>query len=278
MPAVYTVTLSKLFSSNVPEVYLRQTLDKTRQSLESLIRPGTLVDVDYGFIQTIARADGEIRTNKRYCDTLQKGEMHKRRLAVVVRAKRGIVQVAPVTSQQPAPADKTCFQLSKPLLTQLAQWGASGKDSWVLTGMIESISTSRILPPVTAFKKSGQSRHGRNPNYSLRLSALEAADMKICLGHSVGIGDYQQTKVRLAEAQQNLSVLPSLTAELATLKASLAVMADENRQLRLVEEVAQGWCKQMGANTLEDEVSELKAYYEELNAQALPPANNAAAP
>lgn len=275
VPAVYTVTLSKLFSSNVPEVYLRQTLDKTRQSLESLIRPGTLVDVDYGFIQIIAREDGEMRTNKRYCDTLQKGEMHKRRLAVVVRAKRGIVQVAPVTSQAPAAADKTCFQLSKSILIQLAQWGTSGKDSWVLTGMIESISISRILPPVTAFKKAGQTRHGRNPNYSLRLTAQETADMKICLGHSVGLVDYQQTKIRLAESQQSLSVLPDLTAELATLKARLAVLADENRQLRLVEEIAQGWSKHMGTNALEDEVADLKAYYDELDAQVPAAANDA---
>lgn len=267
VPALYTVTLSKPFSSNVPEVYLRQTLKKTRQSIESLIQIGALIDVDYGFIQNIARADGAVKTNKRYCDTLQKGEMHKRRLAVVVRAKRGIVQVAPVTSQAPSPADKSCFQLSKPTLAQLSQWGMSGKESWVLTGMIESISPSRILPPLSNFKKAGQVRTGRNPNYSLRLSHQEAKEMKLCLSHSIGINDYQQIKTRLAEVQQGLSVLLGLTDELMTLKTSLAALECEVQELRLVKEIAEGWSRQMGTNALETEVSQLKAYYEELNAQ-----------
>lgn len=263
-PAIYTVTLSKLFSSNVPEEYLRQTLDKTQQSLESLIRRGTLVDVDYGFIQSIAREDGEMRTNKRYCDTLQKGEMHKRRLAVVVRATRGIVQVAPVTSQAPPPTDKTCFKLSPNTMSHLAQWGASGKDSWVLTGMIETVSPCRILPPMTTRTKG----NGRSPHYSLRLSSHEDAEMKVCLSHSVGINDYQLTKAKLAEAREDQKALQKLMAEVGALHVSLAALQHENRELQLVKEVAVDWSKQQGGTQILDfKVAELKTLYADMEAE-----------
>ena len=88
VPAEFTVTLSEIYST-VPEEYLKQTLKKTQSSLNRVVQFGTVVEVDYGFIQSVGRADGMLRTNKRYCDTLQRGEMHKRRLAIVVRASRG---------------------------------------------------------------------------------------------------------------------------------------------------------------------------------------------
>gem|GEM_PF-613542 len=282
-PAVYAVVLSKPFSSGVPEEYLRHTLAKTGQSLERVIRMGTLVDVDYGFIQNVAREDGETRTNKRYCDTLQKGEMHKRRLAVVISAKRGKVQVVPVTSQAPN-GDKTCFQLSRKTLDKLATWGSSGKESWVLTGMIESISPCRILPPITFFQRGQERpRRGRDPKYQTWLTNAEIAEMKTCLAHSVGLSDYQQTKDRAADLTKELAAaaaahneleaeLARLTAVLASTEAGLAAARADNRELELVKEVAVGWGKGLGEGVLEDEVSALRDLYQEMD--ALPAAAN----
>lgn len=282
-PAIYVVVLSKPYSSGIPEEYLRHTLAKTGQSLERLIRIGTLVDVDYGFIQNVAREDGEVRTNKRYCDTLQKGEMHKRRLAVVVSAKRGKVQVVPVTSQAPN-GDKTCFQLTRETLGKLSTWGNSGKESWVLTGMIESMSPCRILPPITIFQRGqDRPRKGRDPKYQTRLTTAEVAEMKTCLAHSVGLSDYQQIKDRVGEQAEALagmkaankaleSELARLAAVLASTEAGLVTVRAANRELELVKEVAVGWGKGLGETFLEDQVSALRDLYQEM--EALPAAAN----
>lgn len=262
-PVIYDVVLSKLFSTSAPEEYLRQTLDKTGQKIDRLATPGTLVDVDYGFIQVVAREDGQMKTNKRYCDTLQKGEMHKRRLAVVVRAKRGVVQVAPVTSQD-SPGDKTCFKLSAATLSQLSQWGSSGKDSWVLAGMIETVSSNRILPPQT-FRKG---RTGRNPNYTTRLTNQELNELKLCIAHNAGISDYSQVKTKLLEAQQGLATIPALTQDIAALQAERDALLQEVQELRLVKEVAEDWSKEMGSeNVLAERVADLRGLYEMMEAE-----------
>lgn len=267
-PAEYVVTLSKLFQSLVAEEYLQQTLTKTKQSLPSLIYPSTLVDVEYGFIQAVAREDGELRTNKRYCDTLQKGEMHKRRLAVVIRAAKGVVQVAPVTSEAPAAGDKTCFQLSRDTLDQLATWGGSGKDSWVLTGMIETVSTSRILPPVSYYTVGQRKRSGRSTHYKLRLTADEKQDLKTSLAHSVGITDYPQIKASLSDAKQQLAAVPEMAANLAAAVAKNAALEAMVSELRLVEEVAKDWAKGMGDNSLAERVDDLRRLYAEIGDEA----------
>jgi len=263
-PAEYVVTLSKLFQSHGAEEYLQQTLAKTKQSLPSLIYPSTLVEVEYGFIQTVAREDGELRTNKRYCDTLQKGEMHKRRLAVVIRAARGVVQVAPVTSEAPAAGDKTSFELSRDTLDQLATWGGSGKNSWVLTGMIETVSTSRILPPVSFYTVGQRQRTGRSTHYKLRLTADEKQELKTSLAHSVGITDYPQVKASLLDAKEQLAAVPKTTADLAAALAKNAALEALVGELRLVEEVAKDWAKGMGDNSLADRVDDLRRLYAEM--------------
>ncbi|PHX44784.1 hypothetical protein AO263_06365 [Pseudomonas sp. NZIPFR-PS5] len=267
-PAEYTVTLSKLFQSLGSEEYLQQTLTKTKQSLPSLIYPGTLVDVEYGFIQAVAREDGELRTNKRYCDTLQKGEMHKRRLAVVIRAARGVVQVAPVTSEAPAAGGKTIFQLSRDTLDQLTTWGGSGKDSWVLTGMIETVSTSRILPPVSFYTVGQRKRSGRSSHYKLRLTANEKQELKTSLAHSVGITDYPQAKASLLDAKEQLAAVREITADLAAALAKNAALEALVNELRLVEEVAKDWAKGMGENSLADRVDDLRRLYAEMKHEA----------
>lgn len=151
---------------------------------------------------------------------LQKGEMHKRRLAIVVRTSRGVCQVVPVTSDSPGVADKTSFQLSRPTLDQLTFWGSSGKDSWAICQMVESVSVNRILPPVTEYQARGQTRRGRNTHYTLRLAEAEKALLRNSLLHSIGVTDYQQTKTKLSETREQLQ---ELTAAATDLEAANAV-------------------------------------------------------
>jgi uncharacterized protein YifN (PemK superfamily) len=264
-PAEYSVTLSKIFTS-VPEEYLQQTLKKTGSSLNKVVQFGTVVEVDYGFIQSIGREDGALRTNKRYCDTLQKGEMHKRRLAIVVRANRGICQVVPVTSDAPDDSDKTCFQLSRQTLDQLTSWGTSGKDSWAICKMVESVSINRILPPSTLYQSRGQNRRGRNTHYALRLTETEKGLLKTSLLHSIGVTDYQQNKIKLKEAREHLLALTSVATDLQAANARIATLEAERNELLLFKEVAQDWDKQMGEGRLEAAVKDLKDLYDAMAA------------
>lgn len=260
VPAEFTVTLSKIFSA-VGEEYLQQTLKKTGSSLTRVVQPGTVVEVDYGFIQTIGREDGVLRTNKRYCDTLQKGEMHKRRLAIVVKAGRGVCQFVPVTSNDPGSADKTSFQLSRATLDQLPAWGSSGKDSWAVCQMVESVSVNRILPPVTEYRVRGQTRRGRNTHYTLRLAEAEKALMKNSLLHTIGVTDYQQTKTRLVETRDQLQALTTVATDLETANARIAALEAERQELLLYQEVAKDWGKGFGEGQLEAAVADLRELY-----------------
>ncbi|KPX12914.1 hypothetical protein ALQ08_200093 [Pseudomonas syringae pv. delphinii] len=269
VPAEYSVTLSKIFIT-VPEEYLQQTLKKTGASLNRVIQFGTIVEVDYGFIQTIGREDGALRTNKRYCDTLQKGEMHKRRLAIVVGANRGVCQVVPVTSDSPGIADKTSFQLSRPTLDQLTFWGSSGKDSWAICQMVESVSVSRILPPVTEYQARGQTRRGRNTHYTLRLAEAEKALLRNSLLHSIGVTDYQQTKTKLSETREQLQELIAAATDLEAANGRIAALEAERKELLLYQEVAVDWGKGFGEGQLEAAVGDLRELYEMMATEGSP--------
>ena len=259
--AAYKVVLNAPPSSGATE-YLHQTLNKgTRRSLSSTVRPGNLVEVDYGHELTIGRSDGELRSNKRYSDTIQNGEMHKRRLAVVVStSRRTTLQVAPITSQEPATTDKTTFELSDETLKQLKFYGNSGKRSWAIASMIETVSTRRVLPPVSYYEGRGGVRSGRDTNYSVSLSSSETRSLKEALLHSISVRDYYENQSALANAKARISVLEPLSDRVNELEAQLLTLQAETEHLRLCKEVADMWATNMNLDLL-DEVDMLRALY-----------------
>lgn len=263
MPADFAVILSKAFVAGQEE-YLRQTLRKTGYRINSVVQFGTLVEVDYGFVQNVGREDGMLKTNKRYCDTLQSGEMHKRRLAIVVRVTRATCQVVPITSVVPAKHDKTCFQLAHATLKKMATWGSSGKDSWALCSMIESVSLTRILPPVTFYEQRGRRRHGRNLHYTLRLTEQEKALLKKSLLHAIGAGDYHQLKTQLAEAPHTANALQQAQHSLSIANYRISKLERERADLLLIKEVAIDWDKQIGEGRLKAAVDALRELYTEI--------------
>lgn len=65
--------------------------------------------------------------------------MRKRRLAIVVKVLSDHrVQVVPVTSQDPR-GDISTFQISRETLDNLVFYGGSGKNSWVLCNMLQTV-------------------------------------------------------------------------------------------------------------------------------------------
>ncbi|CRQ92657.1 PemK-like protein [Pseudomonas aeruginosa] len=243
--------------STGPVEYLYQTLKKGKgRTIQSVVRPGKLVEVDYGHELAVGRIDGEIRSNKRYCDTIQSGEMHKRRLAIVVNvSRRSTLQVVPITSQVPAASDKTAFEISAATLSQLKFYGNSGKQSFAIANMIETVSTRRVLPPVSYFTSRGIVRSGRDPNYSVSLTSAETKALREALLHSIGVRDYSDIQNALSHAKERVRTLEPLAERVNELQ-------QEIEHLRLCKEVAEMWAKGSGLD-LQNEVDQLRALYAE---------------
>lgn len=247
-----------------PVEYLHQTLKKGKgRTIQSVVRPGSLVEVDYGHELAVGRSDGELRSNKRYSDTIQKGEMHKRRLAVVVTVSRSsTLQVVPITSQEPASTDKTAFEVSTGTLGQLKFYGNSGKQSWAIANMIETVSTRRVLPPLSYYNSRGHRTSGRDTNYSISLSTAENRLLKEALLHSIAVRDYYINLSSLSQAKAQILLLQPLIAQVNDLDAQSQIMKKEIEHLRLCKEVADMWAKNMNYDLM-TEVNELKSLYAE---------------
>ena len=244
-PAVYDIYIKRHDISK--EEFLYQTLKKNpATSITRLIRQGTLVEVDYGFVQQTARSTAELKTNKRYMDTLLEAEMHKRRLAVVVKViSRNLIQVAPVSSQDAADGDRTIFQLDQDTLDKMPRYKHSGKDSYVICGMLESVSIQRVLPPTSYFKGG---RSGRNPNYGVALSRAQIKTLKESLVHAVGASDY----VPFQEVVQLKRSIDGLEADIAKLTEQLAASEAKVNELGVSYRMAKRWAEEMGRDIAEE--------------------------
>ncbi|QTJ32021.1 type II toxin-antitoxin system PemK/MazF family toxin [Xanthomonas citri] len=255
---IYEVILQKVWE-DVPSVYLNQTIKKSNTSPFKLLRQGSLVEIEYGFVQAIGKNDGTIKTNKRYCDTIQHGEMHKRRLAVVVKVSSSqTVQVAPVTSVPPSDTDRTCFELSDDTLRKLRYYGNSGKRSWVICGMIETVSIRRILPPISYYTKDRAYRVIRAETYPTSIDATELRLLRDALCHSIGVKDYNEAKKALFEAKKRANDYQDLVEELNRAKADLADTQPDLVRLAVYEKLLASWCGDMGVS-LEDEIARFTA-------------------
>jgi uncharacterized protein YifN (PemK superfamily) len=186
--------------SKVKEVSLYETINKTNKKVTRTLFTGALVEVDYGLTQSIIK-DKEIKKTKRYPNVLQKNEMRKRRLAIVVKVlSEGRVQVVPVTSQNPG-IDKSTFKLSKETLDPLVFYGNSGKESWALCRMTQTVSITRIIPPITKkFERQSKSnitpyiRYIRDELYRNKLNPSDQIHLSNALLQTYSPDDYLELK------------------------------------------------------------------------------------
>jgi uncharacterized protein YifN (PemK superfamily) len=236
--AVFSIYITRHCVSK--EEFLYQTLKKNPAvSINRLLRQGTLVEVDYGFVQQTAQSTAMLKSNKRYMDTLLNAEMHKRRLAVVVKViSRNLVQVVPVTSQPAAPGDRSSFRLDQSTVDKMPRYKHSGKDCHVICSMLESVSIQRVLPPASYFKNST----GRNPNYSVALSRNEIRMLKQSLMHAVGAPDYVPLKDMLVARE----TVQELEQRMARMSEQLQVCQIRLDQLMLIERLAIRWSEELG--------------------------------
>lgn len=256
--AYFEVYLSEVAGSRSEE-YLAQTLKKLRAPANRRLGPGVLVEVDFGFTQSVGRGDGSLRTNKRYSDTLQHGEMRKRRLAVVVKAEKDTLQVVPVTSIHQPEGIKTVAKLSTATLSDLSFYGSSGKDSWVLCSMVETVSTRRILPPMSRYfdKRSGREKHARDIKYSCKVSNDEWRAIRTALERVIGIEDYDELKRKSAEVLSLKRDVERLEAHVASQQAVISTLDMDAARLRKIEQIAKKWDESLGGGQLDIALAEL---------------------
>jgi uncharacterized protein YifN (PemK superfamily) len=261
VPMTYQVVLSKVH--NPPEIYLDQSLALSSHKIHQVLGAGTLVEVDYGFVQTVAQARGTTVSNSQYKDTIQHGEMHKRRLAIVVKARPSQVQVVPLSSVAPGALDKTVFLLDPATLSNLHFYGTSGKQTWGICNMVQTVSPSRLLPPSSYYTtKDGVRKHARLTTYRDRISTAELEAMRSALMHAIGVTNYDQLKTKAQNAQGALTAVAALQAQIDQLQQQLNALNATVARHEAVEELAVSWAKQMNVN-FEQQVQGLM----EINAQ-----------
>lgn len=176
------------------EEYLTQTLKKNkaagRGGINQLLYKGKIVEVEFGHYFSIYKANKKVRTNKRYTSTVQNGEMHKRRLAIVIKVQRNMVQVVPITSKEPTNInDKSCFKLESNTLRETVYF-SEDISSWVICPMIQTVSASRILPVEIKARYRNKGEYPRNNSYKLKISKVDTINLEKALLHAVNLSEY----------------------------------------------------------------------------------------
>ncbi|HEY9131319.1 MAG TPA: hypothetical protein VIM98_06140 [Dyella sp.] len=251
-PARFQVYLYRIFSQT-QEVYFKQS--KQQPGAQRYLRKGTLVEVDYGHVPSLATEQGTRREVDGYNDTRQHGEMHKRRLAVVVNMTPNAVQVVPATSVFPQNGGKTFFEIDPGTLARLSFYGSSKKQSWVICSMIETVSFARILPPESLYTERGVKKSGRSVQYPVALSSRETKLLDDALLHSVGVTDYAATKARVANLYPQLRRVEALEAQVVALRLQTQVHTELEEEFRVLREVAEALANRAGLR-LEQEIKE----------------------
>lgn len=253
------------------EEYLLKTLNSRRQPqiLSVLVRKGTLVEVEFGYIHSVKKANGECKSNKRYPDQGKKGEMHKRRLAIVVGADHSRVQIVPITSREPSVGGNTSFEVSAESLKRLVDYNRADKHSYAICGMIQTISPARVLPPKRLDRSHKHVK--RNTSYPDKLVAEDMKKLEVALSSSVGIGDYAQVRnernaLRI-EKQTTAARQEEQGRERAELERQVASLLEEQQLLKvyksLLWDMYEGIHSKLSEQELEQYIEgEVAAYLE----------------
>lgn len=187
------VILKEVTTEN--DEYLTQTLKRNKArgagGIGSLLHKGKLVEVEFGHYSSVYKANTgkHLRSNKRYVSTVQNGEMHKRRLAIVTKVHNNMVQVVPITSQPPDVRDKTCFKLEQDTLKETVYFDPK-IDSWVICSMIQTVAVTRILPIEINKSYRKPRERPRNSSYRLKISKTDSINLDKALLSAVNLGQY----------------------------------------------------------------------------------------
>ena len=246
------------WTNNRREEFLSQT-KKSNRSVISKLQFGTLVEVEFGFIPSVKKLNGDVRTNKRYPDTIHRGEMHKRRLCVVVKAVSDRVQVVPVSSQAPrSTGDLTVCKLGDASLADLISYNDPVIPSYAICHMIKTVALTRVLPPLARHDSARAAFRGNR--YSKKLNNVDRHAFKESLSHAVGFPDYFDLKEKVdAHYQELKNIKPkkeSLSEQVVQLTKEKTVFEEMAKRYDALLEIMTDW--RMGASG--DSSAEARVY------------------
>ncbi|WP_313678801.1 type II toxin-antitoxin system PemK/MazF family toxin [Pantoea vagans] len=207
------------------DCYLSTTLAIRKiTNASQVIRPGTIVIVEYGHIYKSLNFTTGLSDSMLYPCSNQEGEMHKRRPAIVVSADARGAKVVPITSSQPQgfSVDRSIFELESTSTEFIAEF-RPGSKSYALCHMIQNISFNRILPPLARPYNSRVREFSRDVTYQRRITKNDLAALETGLLTGIGMAALKKKNDTLyAKLQQNTSVIDDLTQknqELESIKA-----------------------------------------------------------
>jgi uncharacterized protein YifN (PemK superfamily) len=227
----YLVTLGR--RNQLPkEAYLKNILVARNQRAKKVILQWAFVEVEFGHPLTVGKANGHVRSNKRYADTIQLYSMPKRRLAIVTqvieRTPEDLVQVVPITSKQPHSSDRSSMEVTAGL-TDLVHYQ---KQSWAVCKMIQTVTASRIIAPMT---KVSATKTIRDTGFRSMIRGEMREQLKDTLMHGVSLG-YRigaDTHTLVTEQRRNAD----LTTQVGDLNARIAELETRLRMCeRFVED------------------------------------------
>lgn len=234
-------------SECLDEVFLSQTYSSNR-SVASRIQKGTLVEVEYGYVQRTKRHTGMLGSNKRYPDSVQSKEMHKRRLAIVVNTKFPVLQVVPVTLVKQDPGNNTIFELSEDSLKDLSHYNNPDLRSYALAHMIQSVSIQRVLPPVGWSGSQKTRRLRRHISYPHKLCKNDLKMLEAAMTSAIGYGDYQAVRDERNSLRQEKILLTQLLKtqeeQLQVLQPEAELIPQLSKRCHIMMEMLIDWRRQ----------------------------------
>ncbi|NIE63148.1 type II toxin-antitoxin system PemK/MazF family toxin [Burkholderia sp. Ax-1719] len=238
-PQTFEVILKRRAQLSKGE-YLTQILKAPKKTPKNVLQRFTIVEVEYGQHSVVGKVNGNVRSNKRYADTVQRGSMPKRRLAVVnqviVKGRATLVQLMPISSVQPRAGDQTCVDVTDSLSMMVHYH----KQSWVVCSMIETVSPTRIMAPLVRW---GPRAEGRDTGFKHKLNVPTRRAVEDALMYGV------ESAVRVAESTELLAVQAAklaLEQEVARLSAQVSSLEERVEFAEAHKEMARDYANGIG--------------------------------
>ena len=212
--------------------YLSNILKTPGKSVQKLLHRYAFIEIEYGHPPVVGKRNNDIRSNKRYPDSVQFGSMPKRRLAVVnrvsVHAGRPVIQAVPISSVRPPPGDRTAVEVTG----SLGVLPDYDKESWAVVSMIETIAPTRIIAPRVRWNNRA---FGRDTGFKTTLSVSARVGFRDALMFAVESGGRVQDSLQLAELAGRMAAQEK---QLEELRLQLEQLQRRTRHFEAYKEMA----------------------------------------
>lgn len=216
------------------DIYLSEILEKRRiRNAAGFVRKGAIIIVEFGHIYQTLNFQTGLSKSAMYPCNHQDGEMHKRRPAVVVKVDSRGVTVVPITSKEPDAHEynRSIFELEAESISDIKELD-TGKRSFAVCEMIQTVSPTRILPPDSRDSKGRDRTYRRDQTFSRKLSSNDMKALDQGLLAAVRMHSLQEKLDRaILNGQAQSTELEVLRPEVETLRTEQAELMEKYRIL-----------------------------------------------